>query len=127
MTSNFIAAHVHMQARYCHSSLGTKIRIDRLGGLKYLSNSRAPSLTAQSMTSHKNALKRFTKSHIGGADLMVYIVHDEKKRRGTRGVAYRSVACTRSSVKFSVNEYQSSSALFGEVSSTKMSLEIFLI
>ena len=116
MTSQFNAAHVHTQARYCHSSLGTKIKIERLGGLKYLSNYKAPSLTADNIKSHKRALRHFTKSHIGEADLMVYLVHDEKRGRGARGVSYRSVACTTSHLKFSVNEYQSSSALFGEVS-----------
>ena len=116
VTAKFNAAHVHTQARYCHSSLGTKIKIERLGSLEYLSNYKAPYLTADNMKSHKNALRHFTKSHIGVADLMVYLVNDEEKRKGARGVSYRSVACTKSSLRYSVNEYQSSSALFGEVS-----------
>ena len=116
VTAKFNAAHVHTQARYCHSSLGTKIKIERLGSLEYLPNYRAPYLTADNMKSHKKALRNFTKSHIGVADLMVYLVNDEEKRKGARGVSYRSVACTKSSLRYSVNEYQSSSALFGEVS-----------
>ena len=116
VTAKFNAAQVHTQARYCHSSLGTKIKIERLGSLEYLSNYKAPYLTADNMKSHKKALRNFTKSHIGVADLMVYLVNDEEKRKGARGVSYRSVACTRSSLRYSVNEYQSSSALFGEVS-----------
>ena len=57
---------VHVQTAYCHSSLGAKIIIERVGDYIYL-DKKLPICGL-----HK--LKEDTANYLGDADLMVYMV-----------------------------------------------------
>ena len=97
--------------------VGSKIKIETSGPLHYMSesdNKYCHPLHAKCGTS---SMSEFTSSVIGSADLVVYLCHDTTTGDGYRGVAARSTACTTSSRRCSINEYQSSKALFAEVSS----------
>ena len=82
------AAAPHLQARYCHSSLGTKIKVERIGDFKHHAG--------KTLTASGDSLKQMqadTVANLGTADLYVYMVHDASSQWGTAGIAYRSVVC----------------------------------
>ena len=107
------AAAPHLQARYCHSTLGTKIKVERIGNFKYYSGK---TLTAS--VDSLQAMFDSTVADIGSADLMTYICHDPSSLPGVIGIAYRPVICDHSSsnkYKESINEWRTTSVAFGEV------------
>ena len=65
-------------------------------------------------------MKPFTSANLGEADLMVYLCHDTTSGDWTRGTAALGSACNdewwAQPRRSSINEYQESKALFGEVS-----------
>ena len=65
------AALPHLQAHYCHSTLGTKIHIERIGSIKHYEGKR---LTATGANLDK--MSGSTAEDIGTADLIVYMCHD---------------------------------------------------
>ena len=107
------AAAPHLQARYCHSTLGTKIKVERIGNFKYYSGK---TLTASSTSLQE--MFDSTVADIGSADLMTYICHDPSSLPGVIGIAYRPVICDHSSsnkYKESINEWRPTSVAFGGV------------
>jgi len=106
------AAAPHLQARYCHSTLGTKIRVERVGNFKHYSGK---TLTA----SGANLQMMFsdTANDVGDADLIVYMCHEEMVPGWqTVGIAYGGVNCDSSwynKYKQSINEWRSSAAAYG--------------
>ena len=60
------SAAPHLQARYCHASLGVKIRIERIGNLKHY----AKTINAGSDSIGLDSVRADTKNDIGDADLM---------------------------------------------------------
>ena len=106
-------AETHLQARYCHITLGTKIRIQRIGNFEYFDKKIVAS-DAGLETVRDNA-----KKVIGSADLVVYIAHDETSSDGTIGIAWSPVVCEPSeynSQKTSINEWRPNALAFGGVS-----------
>ena len=88
MEAYWNAAAPHLQARYCHSSLGTKIKVERIGDFKHHAG--------KTLTASGDSLKQMqadTVDNLGTADLYVYMVHDASSQWGTAGIAYRSVVC----------------------------------
>ena len=107
------AAAPHMQARYCHDTLGTKIKVERIGNFEYLN---------KKIVASKAALETTVKSHapqvIGSADLVVYMANDETSLYGVVGIAWNPVICSSSGSnpwKTSINEWRPTSAAFGGV------------
>ena len=109
------AAIVHIQAYYCHASLGSKIQIDSGSQLAILRGGNSIVASDNGIT----ALNDITSQIITNtnADLVTYLVADSSGSRGTIGIAYMSSACNEcNECKSSVNEYDPSVARFGFVS-----------
>ena len=94
-------------------TLGTKIRIERIGNFEYFDKKIVAS-DAGLETVRDNA-----KKVIGNADLVVYMAHDETSSDGTIGIAWSPVVCEPSeynSQKTSINEWRPNALAFGGVS-----------
>ena len=110
----------HLQARYCHVTLGTKIKVERVGKFEYFDKKIVAS-DAGLETVMNNA-----KEVIGSADLVVYMAHDETSSDGTIGIAWSPVVCEPSqfnSQKTSINEWRPDALAYGGVS-TKIPAEL---
>ena len=112
------SAAPHLQARYCHASLGVKIRIERIGNLKHY----AKTINAGSDSIGINSVRADTKNDIGDADLMTYMAAHQNiagLRFITNGVAWVGTVCGLWSnfpeLKSSINMWQSSAAAYGSV------------
>ena len=107
----------HLQARYCHVSLGTKIKIERIGSFEYFDQNIVAS--DEGLETIRNNAKKV----IGHADLVVYMAHDESSFDGTIGIAWSPVVCETSDYndqKTSICEWRPDSVAYGGVS-TKIS------
>ena len=107
------AAAPHLQARYCHVTLGTKIKIERIGDFKYFDKEIVAS------NEYLQKIRSNAKKVIGDADLVVYMAHDETSSDGTIGIAWSPVVCESSqfnSQKTSINEWRPDAAAYGGVS-----------
>ena len=106
------AAAPHIQARYCHASLGTKIKFERIGNFEYLD---------QKIVAHGDQLKKLfphVPKVIGSADLVVYMANDETSLYGIIGIAWCPSICDPSywtKYKSSINEWRPTSVGFGGV------------
>ena len=105
------AALPHLQAHYCHSTLGTKIHIETLG-FKHYEGKR---LTASSQ--NLKDMKGTTFEDIGNADLIVYMCNDTTSTSGTVGIAFRGSACNLNlyGQQSSINEWRTTASSFGFV------------
>ena len=61
----------HVQVSYCHSSLGTKIHIQRIGDIKHYSGR-----SLQATGAKCDEMGPTTASELGTADLMMYMGYD---------------------------------------------------
>ena len=103
----------HLAARFCHSSLGTKIMVERIGNFKHYAGK-----TITASKANIQVMFDSTVADIGYADLMVYMCHDPSSLGGTVGIAVRPVICDPLSLnkyKQSINEWRTTSAAFGGV------------
>ena len=103
----------HLQARYCHVTLGTKIKIERIRDFKYFDKEIVAS------NEYLQKIRSNAKKVIGDADLVVYMAHDETSSDGTIGIAWSPVVCEPSqfnSQKTSINEWRPDALAFGGVS-----------
>ena len=106
------AAAPHMQARYCHDTLGTKIKVERIGNFEYFDKK----LVASSAS--LGTVKYHAPQVIGSADLVVYMANDKSSLGGVIGIAWVPVVCSGSSSnpwKTSINEWRPTSVSFGGV------------
>ena len=130
MKSYYDSAHVHLQASYCHSSLGSKIKIERVGDLSFFKVKEQISASPKGTL----AVSDFTLNNIGNADLIIYLTDNDNT--GFAGYAPIATVCVPSDVtwhmnlgpyigtvpkkvdayKSSLNEYQTTAASFGKVS-----------
>jgi len=102
----------HVQVSYCHSSLGTKIHIQRIGDIKHYSGR-----SLQATGAKCEEMGPTTASELGTADLMMYMGYDSDYF-GTVGIAAFQVACIHSSgnrQKLSINEWRKTHAEAGHV------------
>ena len=76
--NNIKSVWTHLQANFCHSSLGSKVLIERLPGIKYYAGETIK--CSWDMTPH-------TKADLNGADLMAFI------GTGGGGTAWLGVIC----------------------------------
>merc|ERR1712153_248401 len=88
----------HIQVSYCHSSLGSKVLVERLPGIKHYAGK-----TLVASGAKLNEMFDLTVSDIGSADLMLYMGYDTAYY-GTVGIAWSPVVCDPSYY----NKYKSS-------------------
>ena len=65
--SKIEAAFVHVQTYYCHSSLGAKLKLDRIGDIMHIDD------TINTEHLYSSKVLGMTKKNVGTADLMVYM------------------------------------------------------
>ena len=109
------AALPHLQAHFCHSTLGTKIKIERVGGFKHYEGKKLLATFG-----HLNEMMEPTAEDIGTADLMAYMSHDATSNAtqnwGVVGVARLGVICgDHKSTKLSIIEWMPTASEFGFV------------
>ena len=101
------AAAPHIQAKFCHASLGTKIKFERIGNFEYL-NKKIDSTYLRELYPHVEKV-------IGSANLVVYMAYD-KRMTGQIGGAWKpSVCATANKQKSSINEWREYSVKFASV------------
>ena len=124
------SAHVHLQAVFCHVSLGSKIKLERVGDLSLYERKEGRQLLATDQG--MKDVTDFTLKNIGNANLVIYITDNDKK--DFNGIAPISSLCLPSknfksydlnkvgwvgkkanAWKFSINEYLKSVASMGKV------------
>ena len=106
------SAAPHLQARYCHNSLGTKIKVERIGNIKHYAGK---TITASSESLW--AMCDDTEADIGSADLIVYMCYDPQLW-GVVGRAFESIVCSNpfnNKNKHSINEWRETPVAFGAV------------
>ena len=106
------AAAPHIQARYCHATLGTQIKFERIGNFEYFDTKIVAS------GDDLDTVKPHAPTVIGSADLVVYMANDESSLWGVIGIAWCPVVCSSSSNnpwKTSINEWRTTSVAFGGV------------
>ena len=102
----------HLQVRYCHKTLGTQIKVERVGNFEYCDQ------TICATGEDLNKIKNNAIKHIGKADLVVYMSNDEKTLYGTIGIAWSPVICEPSwynGLKTSINEWRPHAVAYGGV------------
>ena len=83
---------------YCHSSLGSKVLVERLPGIKHYAGK-----TLVASGAKLSEMFDLTVSDIGSADLMLYMGYDTAYY-GTVGIAWSPVVCDPSPYnKYKVN------------------------
>ena len=109
------AAAPHLQARFCHASLGTKIKIERIGNLEYFPHRMQANVGSEWFEN----IEPFTVQTLGSADLVLYITCVNNNGCGGGGLGWLSVVCgppSKDKYKSSTNEYQRGrSAAFASV------------
>ena len=116
----------HLQARYCHESLGTKIKVERVGDFEYL-DQKIHASGDNLMKIKSNVNENLAKSK---ADLVVYMANDEKSLFGTIGIAWSPVVCEPSwynDLKSSINEWRPDSVAYGGVILIIIKTKVFII
>ena len=110
------AAQPHLQARYCHVSLGTKIKIERIGDFKHIKGKTITTNLLDPIPPIKG-LKEDTIRDIGKADMIAYLGYDPKEE-GMLGVTDGLLACKPGPVdfKFTITVWQPTAAGQGSVS-----------
>jgi len=104
------AAAPHIQARYCHATLGTQIKFERIGNFEYFDTKIVAS------GDDLDTVKPHAPTVIGSADLVVYMANDESSLWGVIGIAWCPVVCSSSGSnawKTSINEWRTTSVAFG--------------
>merc|ERR1712223_1015832 len=108
----YIAAiWTHMQVNYCHKSLGSKVLVERLPGIKHYKGMKlkGDGNSLRKMQSH-------TVSDLGSADLMLYIGYNGPNYLQGGGIAYKPAVCEPTSYnkyKQSINVYGTSHSHMG--------------
>ena len=103
----------HVQASFCHASLGSKLVIQRIGDIKYYQGK-----SLQATGAKLQEMWDTTVAELQGADLMMYMGWEEAYS-GTVGIAWGKVVCIHSSAnkyKESINEWRNTHAEAGHVS-----------
>jgi hypothetical protein len=113
-TDAYIASiWTHLQANYCHETLGSKVFVERLPGIKHYAGMELAgdgSADLQSMFTN-------TENDLNGADLMLYMGFKGAGYSSGGGIAYLAVVCTNGNdkVKQGINYYGQSHSAMGEL------------
>ena len=103
----------HLQARYCHASLGTKIKIERTA---HHEHGEWPVINANlhASTEMLDWLQGATSFILGDADLVVYMANNVHSTNS--GYGYIAQACSNDNrLKASINQWQYNPSKFGAV------------
>ena len=102
----------HLQMNYCHSSLGSKVLVERLPGIKHYSGMNLKTNRASLISMFTN-----TVNDLNGADLMLYFGFLGAGFASGGGVAWGGVVCKNGINKYkqSINGYGSSHSAMGEL------------
>ena len=105
----------HLQMNYCHSSLGSKVLVERLPGIKHYSGMNLKPNGASLVSMFTN-----TVNDLNGADLMLYMGFNGAGFSSGGGIAYRGAVCKNdvyyyNKFKQSINGYGSSHSAMGEL------------
>ena len=87
-------AWTHLQAYYCHESLGTKVTIERVGQLLPIDFR----IKATEFMIRDLRLKLFTALNLGDADLMLYMGLD-RDNKVNNGIAWIGTVCSHDPAK----------------------------
>jgi len=102
---------VHIQAYYCHYSLGSKVKVELLMPIKHYNGVSLPDASSASLSK----MKVHTQNDIGNADLMLYMGLKCTDCQWGGGRAYIGTVCTSADhLKHSVNMYGTSYAMLAE-------------
>jgi len=102
---------VHIQAYYCHYSLGSKVKVQLLTPIKHYEGVSLPDSSSASLSK----MRVHTENDIGNADLMLYMGLKCTDCQWGGGRAYTGVVCTSADkLKHSVNMYGTSPAMLAE-------------
>ena len=84
----------HLQANYCHDTLGSKVLVEKLAGNKHYSgiSLAGDGASLQTMFPH-------TVADLGTADLMLYFGHIGSGYASGGGIAYLAVVCDQGNDK----------------------------
>ena len=99
----------HVQASYCHSSLGTSVKLQVEGVKHFAGKTLTPS------GANLEAMYETTVCNLGSADLMVYLVYFDPPIgvSYTAGIAYRPAVCRppfqKNHIKQSINRFNPNS------------------
>ena len=115
----FQAVRVHLQAKFCLTSLGSRIWIHQVGDLIHFN--RIHTIDIPYHFGDKRVLE-FTAENLGDADLMVYLTQGDYG-----GLAWLGSVCEPNSwynngakqYKYSISDAEQEPALFGGVSTDK--------
>ena len=115
-TEAYIASiWTHLQVNFCHSSLGSKVLVERLPGIKHYAGMNLKG-NVKGDASHK-AMYTNTENDLNGADLMLYMGFKGTGFSQGGGSAYGAVVCDNSNYrqkeKQSINNYGSRWEIFG--------------
>merc|ERR1711910_177418 len=98
------AAHVHLQASYCHATLGSKIKIERSGPVKHMPGKNIDADYDPGKgwkIDHVYLMGEYTKANIGARDLMVYMCYDDNNNGdGYIGEATIGTTCLPENVRY---------------------------
>jgi len=110
--SHYNAVHVHLQASFCHSSFGVKIKLERSGDPIHI---KGKTITASE--GGIKALADTTLKTIGTADHVIYLVHDKRTCESNpqctcggqncgyvAGIAPISIVCMPKNYPFGIQE-----------------------
>jgi len=102
----------HLQTNYCHSTLGSKVLVEKLAGNKHYAgiSLAGDGESLQKMFDH-------TKNDLGSADLMLYFGHIGSGFSSGGGIAYLAVVCDQGNDQYkeSINNYGQSHSSMGEL------------
>ena len=93
----------HVQAHYCHSSLGTKIQLEIVGEIKHYAG-----IYLQATGAKLKETLEITKEDLGDANLMVYMGYNYEDPSPYAGIAWTGQVCLPPNVnawKSSINEW----------------------
>ena len=113
-TEDYIASiWTHLQVNYCHSTLGSKVVVELLPGIKHYAGMELKGDSASLQSMYDNTL-----DDLGDADLMLYMGFIGANYYSGGGIAYRGVVCDSSwynKYKQSINCYGTSHSSMGEL------------
>ena len=79
--NNIKSVWTHLQANFCHSSLGSKVLVERLPGIKYYAGEWIDMESIGcSFTMIEGNMEKYIEADLNGADLMAFV--------GTAGVGW---------------------------------------
>ena len=100
----------HLQVNYCHSTLGSKVLVERLPGIKHYAGMTLKGDKPNGVASLKSMYTN-TENDLNGADLMLYMGFIGAGFTQGGGIAYLAVVCNnlndKQKKKQSINNYGS--------------------